>query len=125
MQHERALKLDSPVSPLRMACLTGVVHRKMAGPLSLPPGNSLTLTAGNLDKAVAGLLTTRLVASDVNGQTAPAGFTRTTAFGRQSLAPTTNCVANASPTTLHRRDGQLVWPRPAHMQLRIRSYRAS
>lgn len=80
VQHERGLKLDSPVSALRTACLTGVAHRKMAGPVSLPSGNGLTLTAGDLDKAVAGLLTNHLVASDVNGQTVPAGFTRITAF---------------------------------------------
>lgn len=80
VQHERGLKLDSPVSALRKACLTGVAHRKMAGPLSVPSGNSLTLTAGDLDKPVAGLLTNRLVASDVNGQTVPAGSTRITVF---------------------------------------------
>lgn len=80
VQHERGLKLDSPVSALRTACLTGLAHRKMAGPVSLPSGNGLTLTAGDLDKAVAGLLTNHLVASDVNGQTVPAGFTRITAF---------------------------------------------
>lgn len=80
VQHERGLKLDSPGSALRTACLTGVAHRKMAGPVSLPSGNGLTLTAGDLDKAVAGLLTNHLVASDVNGQTVPAGFTRITAF---------------------------------------------
>lgn len=80
VQRERGLKLDSPVSALRTACLTGLAHRKMAGPLSVPSGNALTLTAGDLDKAVAGLLTNHLVASDVNGQTVPAGFTRITAF---------------------------------------------
>ncbi|OBG14447.1 peptidase [Mycobacterium colombiense] len=80
VQHERGLKLDSPVSALRTACLTGLAHRKMAGPVSVPSGNALTLTAGDLDKAVAGLLTNHLVASDVNGQTVPAGFTRITAF---------------------------------------------
>lgn len=80
VQRERGLKLDSPVSALRTACLTGVAHRKMASPLSVPSGNALTLTAGDLDKAVAGLLTNQLVASDVNGQTVPAGFTRITAF---------------------------------------------
>ena len=80
VQHERGLKLDSPVSALRTACLTGVAHRKMASPAALPSDNGLSLTAGDLDKAVAGLLTNHLVASDVNGQTVPAGFTRITAF---------------------------------------------
>jgi hypothetical protein len=40
----------------------------------------LTLTAGDLDEAVAGLLTNGLVASNVNGETVPAGFTRIVAF---------------------------------------------
>lgn len=80
VQQQRGFKLDSPGAALRTACLTGVAHRKMAGPLSVPSGNGLTLTAGDLDKAVAGLLTNHLVASDVNGQTVPAGFTRITAF---------------------------------------------
>jgi hypothetical protein len=52
----------------------------MADPIRLPNGNSLVLTAGDVDEAVAGLLTNRMVASDVNGATVPAGFTRITAF---------------------------------------------
>ena len=43
-------------------------------------GRDLTLTAGDLDEAVAGLLTNGLVASNVNGDTVPAGFTRLVAF---------------------------------------------
>nr|WP_163756659.1 peptidase [Mycobacterium botniense] len=80
VQHERGLPLDSAMAALRTACLTGVAHRKMAEPLALPSGKSLVLTAGDLDEAVAGLLTNHLVASDVNGVTVPAGFTRITAF---------------------------------------------
>jgi hypothetical protein len=38
------------------------------------------LTAGDLDEAVSGLLTNRLVASDADGSTVPAGFTRIAAF---------------------------------------------
>jgi hypothetical protein len=68
------------MTALRTACLTGFVHRKMAQPIALPSGNTLVITAGDLDKAVAGLLTNHLVASDVNGVTVPAGFTRITAF---------------------------------------------
>ena len=41
---------------------------------------ALVLTAGDLDEAVAGLLTNGLVASNVNGETVPAGFTRIIAF---------------------------------------------
>lgn len=80
VQHQRGLRLDTPVAALRTACLTGVAHRKMAEPVAVPAGDGLTLAAGDLDKAVAGLLTNRLVASDVDGRTVPAGFTRITAF---------------------------------------------
>ncbi|WP_408632016.1 neutral zinc metallopeptidase [Mycobacterium shigaense] len=75
VQHERGLPMQSPWTALRTACLTGVVHRKMA-----EPDNDLTLTASDLDEAVAGLLTNRMVASDADGTTVPAGFTRISAF---------------------------------------------
>lgn len=80
VQHERGLPMQSPWTALRTACLTGVVHRKMAGPIELPSHNQLQLTAGDLDEAVAGLLTNHLVASDADGTSVPAGFTRIAAF---------------------------------------------
>ena len=75
LQHERGVALDNPTAALRTACMTGVGQRKMSD-----PGNDLQLSAGDLDEAVAGLLTNGLVASDVNGKTVPAGFTRILAF---------------------------------------------
>jgi predicted metalloprotease len=82
LQRERGLPLDTPTAALRTACLTGVAHRRiMAEPVKLASGNSLVMTAGELDEAVAGLLTNGLVASDVNSATVPAGFTRMTSFG--------------------------------------------
>ncbi len=80
VQHERGLPMQSPWTALRTACLTGVAHRKMAEPIDLPSHNQLLLTAGDLDEAVAGLLTNRLVASDADGTSVPAGFTRIAAF---------------------------------------------
>ena len=80
VQHERGLPMQSPWTALRTACLTGVVHRKMAEPIELPSQNQLLLTAGDLDEAVAGLLTNHLVASDADGTSVPAGFTRIAAF---------------------------------------------
>ena len=80
VQHERNLPMQSPWTALRTACLTGVVHRKMAEPIDLPSHNGLLLTAGDLDEAVAGLLTNHLVASDADGTSVPAGFTRIAAF---------------------------------------------
>jgi len=80
VQHERGLPMQSPWTALRTACLTGVVHRKMAEPIELPSQNQLLLTAGDLDEAVSGLLTNRMVASDADGTSVPAGFTRIAAF---------------------------------------------
>jgi len=80
VQHERGLPMQSPWTALRTACLTGVVHRKMAEPIDLPSHKQLLLTAGDLDEAVSGLLTNHLVASDADGTSVPAGFTRIAAF---------------------------------------------
>jgi predicted metalloprotease len=80
VQHERGLPMQSPWTALRTACLTGVVHRKMAEPIDTPSHKELLLTAGDLDEAVAGLLTNHLVASDADGTSVPAGFTRIAAF---------------------------------------------
>jgi hypothetical protein len=80
MQHENGDALDTPVAALRTACLTGVAQRAMADAVELPSGKSLMLTAGDLDEAVSGLLTNGLAASNVDGQTVPAGFTRIIAY---------------------------------------------
>ncbi|WP_420714571.1 neutral zinc metallopeptidase [Mycobacterium sp. Aquia_213] len=80
VQHERDLPMQSPWTALRTACLTGVVHRKMAEPIDTPSHKELLLTAGDLDEAVAGLLTNHMVASDADGTSVPAGFTRIAAF---------------------------------------------
>nr|WP_120313700.1 peptidase [Mycobacterium alsense] len=80
VQNDRGLPMQSPWTALRTACLTGVVHRKMAEPIELPSQKQLVLTAGDLDEAVSGLLTNHLVASDADGTSVPAGFTRIAAF---------------------------------------------
>ena len=76
IEHEHGEPLDSATAALRTACVTGVAQRAM----SENAGLALTLTAGDLDEAVAGLLTNGMVASNVNGETVPAGFTRIVAF---------------------------------------------
>ena len=80
VQHEKGDKLDSPTAALRTACLTGFAQAAMSKPIEVPSGKGLTLTAGDMDEAVAGLLTNGLAASNVNGETVPAGFTRIVAF---------------------------------------------
>ena len=72
--------LDDAEAGLRTACLTGVATTKMSTPVSTPDGNTVALTAGDIDEAVAGLLTNGLVAGDVNGESVPAGFSRIDAF---------------------------------------------
>ncbi len=80
LQRERGLPLDSATTALRTACLTGFAQRAMAKHVDVASGKQLQLTAGDLDEAVAGLLSNGLVASDVNNDTVPAGFTRIAAF---------------------------------------------
>ncbi|MGV0714549.1 neutral zinc metallopeptidase [Mycolicibacterium sp. XJ662] len=80
LQHQRQAKLDSAATALRTACLTGVAQRGMVSEVNLPSGSTIVLTAGDLDEAVAGLLNNGLAASDVNGNTVAAGFTRIMAF---------------------------------------------
>lgn len=96
MQHGRGLPMQSPWTALRTACLTGVVHRKMAEPIELPSQKQLVLTAGDLDEAVAGLLTNHLVASDADGISVPAGFTRIAAF-RGGVAGNTDACYSRYP----------------------------
>lgn len=80
VQKEHGAKLDNAQAALRTACITGVGQAAMAQEIELPSGGRLQLTAGDLDEAVAGLLTNGLVASNVHGETVPAGFTRIIAF---------------------------------------------
>ena len=80
VQHERGLSLQSGTAALRTACLTGVAQRGMSQKVDVPSGEQLVLTAGDLDEAVAGLLTNGLAASAPDGSTVPAGFTRIVAY---------------------------------------------
>lgn len=91
LQHERGLELNTPAAAMRTACLTGVAQREMARPVDGTSGHSLTLSAGDLDEAIAGLLTNGVVASDVNGGTIPAGFTRVSAFRSGLLSDADDC----------------------------------
>lgn len=87
VQQSRGEPLDQPKTALHTACLTGVAQHAMARPIPLPSGNTLMLSAGDVDEAVAGLLTNGIAASTVDGATVPAGFTRIEAF-RAGLSST-------------------------------------
>ncbi len=81
LQHERGgVMLDNAEAALRTACLTGVATTKMTVAVTTSDGNTVALSAGDLDEAVSGLLTNGLAASDVNGETVPSGFSRMDAF---------------------------------------------
>jgi predicted metalloprotease len=93
VQHERGLVLDSAEAALRTACLTGVATAKLTRNVTTPDGNTIALTAGDLDEAVSGILTNGLVASDVNGESVPSGFSRIDAFRIGVLGDEPRCLA--------------------------------
>jgi predicted metalloprotease len=81
IQHEHGgVALDNAEAALRTACLTGVATAKLSNDSTTPDGNTITLTAGDVDEAVSGILTNGLAASDVNGESVPSGFARIDAF---------------------------------------------
>ena len=79
-QQRGGVTLDNAEAALRTACLTGVATVKMTKEVTTPDGNTIALTAGDVDEAVSGILTNGLVASDVNGESVPSGFSRIDAF---------------------------------------------
>ncbi|ORB65478.1 neutral zinc metallopeptidase [Mycolicibacterium tusciae] len=81
IQHEHGgVTLDNAQAALRTACLTGVATAELSKDSSTAGGNTITLTAGDVDEAVSGILTNGLAASDVNGESVPSGFSRIDAF---------------------------------------------
>ena len=93
LQHQRGgLALDDAEAGLRTACLTGVATTKMSTPVTTPDGNTVALTAGDIDEAIAGLLTNGLAAGDVNGESVPAGFSRIDAFRLGVLGDQERCI---------------------------------
>lgn len=94
VQQERGVPLTGKRAALRTACLTGVAQRGMATPVTTPSGSHLVLNAGDLDEAVSGLLTNHLVASDADGDSVPAGFTRIVAFRSGLVGDADQCYGN-------------------------------
>jgi predicted metalloprotease len=83
--------LDNAEAALRTACLTGVATVKMSKEVTTPDGNTIALTAGDVDEAVSGMLTNGLAASDVNGETVPSGFSVIAAFRLGVLGDADRC----------------------------------
>ncbi|MEV0674163.1 neutral zinc metallopeptidase [Mycobacterium sp. NPDC050441] len=92
LQHARGLVLDNAEAALRTACLTGVATAKMIKPVTVPNGDTILLTAGDVDEAVSGILTNGLAASDVNGESVPSGFARIDAFRVGILGDEQRCL---------------------------------
>ncbi|MBU9766090.1 peptidase [Mycobacterium sp. TNTM28] len=96
LQRARGLVLDNAEAALRTACLTGVATAKLTKPVSLANGDTILLTAGDVDEAVSGILTNGLVASDVNGESVPSGFARIDAFRVGILGDEERCLTRFS-----------------------------
>lgn len=86
------LILDNAEAGLRTACMTGVATARLSKEVTTPDGTTVGLTAGDIDEAISGLLTNGLVASDVNGETVPAGFSRIDAFRIGVLGDQDRCI---------------------------------
>jgi hypothetical protein len=92
-QHDRGgLVLNDAEAGLRTACLTGVATTKLSSSITTPDGNTVALTAGDIDEAISGLLTNGLAAGDVNGESVPAGFSRIDAFRVGVLGDEDRCI---------------------------------
>ncbi|WP_424809580.1 neutral zinc metallopeptidase [Rhodococcus sp. 27YEA15] len=91
MQKGRGQPLDSPQTALRAACLSGVITAALSPTNAAASGAQVTLSPGDLDEAVSGLLTDGLAASDVNGETVPSGFARVDAFRTGVLGSQEGC----------------------------------
>ncbi|MFC3778735.1 neutral zinc metallopeptidase [Mycolicibacterium holsaticum] len=97
VQHEHGgVALDNAEAALRTACLTGVATTKLSKSVTTPDGNTVALTAGDVDEAVSGILTNGLVASDVNGESVPSGFSRIDAFRVGVLGDQDRCFKRFS-----------------------------
>ncbi|NKY89195.1 metallopeptidase [Nocardia veterana] len=81
---------------LRAACLSGVITAKLADPHRNADQGDIALSPGDLDKAVSGLLSDGLAASDVEGKTVPSGFSRVDAFRAGVLGTQQVCEARYS-----------------------------
>lgn len=96
VQHAAGEALTGAKTGLRAACLSGVISAKLADPNRDKSQGNITLSAGDLDEAVSGLLTDGLAASDTDGKTVPSGFSRVDAFRAGVLGDQTTCSARYS-----------------------------
>ncbi|WP_442789883.1 metallopeptidase [Nocardia sp. CDC160] len=90
VQHAAGEALTGAKAGLRAACLSGVITGKLADPNK---SQGITLTSGDIDQAISGLLADGLAASDTDGKTVPSGFARVDAFRAGVLGDQTTCYS--------------------------------
>ncbi|PXY20727.1 neutral zinc metallopeptidase [Prauserella muralis] len=82
--------LDNANAGLRTSCLVGAWAGVLSG-----PGNTLRLSSGDLDEAIAELLQPRsLLAADVNGRPVASGFARVESLRVGYLEGSASCTRN-------------------------------
>ena len=91
VQHNLRQQLSGAKTGLRAACLSGVITAGLGNPARTSATGDIALSPGDLDKAVSGLLTDGLAASDVAGNTVPSGFSRVDAFRAGVLGNRATC----------------------------------
>ncbi|MQY19059.1 neutral zinc metallopeptidase [Nocardia macrotermitis] len=91
VQNNLHQRLSGAKTGLRASCLSGVITAKLASPTRTIANGDLALSPGDLDKAVSGLLTDGLAASDIQGNTVPSGFSRVDAFRAGVLGNQQTC----------------------------------
>ena len=95
MQHSRGLPLTGPIAGLRTACLTGAWSSFTRNRTDDNPENKLRLSVGDLDEAMAELLSDHgLIAADVDGVPVPAGFARVEAFRTGYVEGSGSCTSD-------------------------------
>jgi predicted metalloprotease len=97
VQKALGIPLDDKNAGLRTACLTGAWAGVIRHHTSTGPARQLLLGPGDLDEAVAELLSpTSMIAADVHGNRVPAGFARVTSFQDGFLQGSTVCTSQFS-----------------------------
>jgi predicted metalloprotease len=97
VQRSLGIPLDDKNAGLRTACLTGAWAGVIRHRFSNGPARQLLLGPGDLDEAVAELLSPNsLIAADVNGDRVPAGFARVSSFQIGFLQGSKACTTQFS-----------------------------
>jgi predicted metalloprotease len=97
VQKAQKMPLTDPNAGLRTACLTGAWAGVARHRFADGPQQQLLLGPGDLDEAVAELLSPHsLIAADVNGKQVPSGFARVQAFQIGFLQGSKDCSTEFS-----------------------------